>query len=58
MNLKEELKRLDWNGDGKIDIEDARAFTEEKLDRHGLKVMGWTAAVCLFGGFLIGRLIG
>ena len=58
MSLKEELKRLDWNNNGKIDIEDARAFVEEKLDRHGLKVMAIAFAVGLVAGVLLSAILG
>lgn len=58
MSLKEELKRLDWNNSGNIDIEDARAFVEEKMDKHGLKVMAIAFAVGLVAGVLLSAVFG
>lgn len=39
MDVKERMKQLDWNRDGKIDLADAQDFLEEQLAREQFKTL-------------------
>lgn len=45
MRLRERLKQLDYNRDGKINIDDAEFFVEERLTEAQLKLMVLGCAV-------------
>jgi hypothetical protein len=49
--IEQQLKKLDVNGDGKVDVQDAKALLERELAKRSPTVV---ASASFIGGLVIG----
>lgn len=54
-NVANQLKRLDINGDGKVDLQDAKELLERELAKHKPVAI---AGASFIGGLVVGFIAG